>query len=185
MIQRISGELRNSRRTSGISKESMSYPFIRWVDSSGKSSNSTTPWTTQSPLALKRWNARWRRFGLPVSRPADSGFLGCHCPKNRNGSGSYPIDLAGNHRCVLPWHYVQGRVERSVDPSHPSMPLLSGEGGQFKIKRLPKGVENEVGKQVLPLQFNAECNTVRFMAPVWLVEFDPVPACKSFFEQLR
>src|SRR2546423_6462039 len=54
--------------------ESMSCPFIKWADSNGRNSNSTTRSTTLSLQLAKRLNKLARGFGLRGSKFIDHGI---------------------------------------------------------------------------------------------------------------
>ena len=72
------------------------------------------------------------------------------------------------------------RIQGSVDPATPRAAISVIQLRQLKLERLPIGVQDEVNDLLEILQFRAERDAVRRIAPVGLEEFYAVPGFIRF-----
>src|SRR6516162_3338741 len=93
------------------------------------------------------------------------------------------IGRALHHLPVGPAANIIGRIQERVDTASP-WTLCSVERWNFELQRLPVGVDHDVQREPVPEQPDGSCEAMRFVAPVWSIQFDSVPLPRLSTEKL-
>src|SRR5262249_3915369 len=96
---------------------------------------------------------------------------------------SSEVSSGRNRRCILPFHNVLRCIEDRINPP---APWFSETVYRWKleVEWLPIGVQDQVEEQFFFSNLRTECQAMRIIAPVRLVEFYAMPSLIRPLDQL-
>ena len=153
--------------------------------------DASPPWESRPYIGFVAAN------GSPARRP--SGVLPVFFPysmfrlpsamitfgriKGHDRAGFGPISQSRNSRSLLPGDDVVWCLPSGINPALPRVPIALVQRRQFEVERFPVRVQDQVEQEFVLANLRRKRQTSRVIAPVRLVQADPVPGEVRFPEQ--